>query len=73
MKQWEEVHHRSGSKLKKRPLVNVLRDIFLPRGYPDSVTPDYANYQLWDTLQAFCSYVLQALVVSEHTISYFNV
>uniref|UniRef100_A0A7S3DH91 Protein root UVB sensitive/RUS domain-containing protein n=1 Tax=Palpitomonas bilix TaxID=652834 RepID=A0A7S3DH91_9EUKA len=29
--------------------------LFLPSGYPASVTSDYAGYQLFDTLQAFCS------------------
>lgn len=33
----------------------VLRDIFLPHGYPESVSDDYFNYQIWDTVQAFCS------------------
>lgn len=28
-----------------------LRSLFLPVGYPDSVTPDYFTFQLWDTLQ----------------------
>eukprot|EP00951_Prasinocladus_malaysianus_P050004 scaffold675891_cov60-Prasinocladus_malaysianus.AAC.1 len=32
-------------------------DPFLPKGYPDSVSPDYAAFQLWDTGQALCSYV----------------
>eukprot|EP01133_Synstelium_polycarpum_P015948 gene15948-18962_t len=29
--------------------------MFLPAGYPHSVTPDYTAYQTWDTLQALCS------------------
>lgn len=29
--------------------------IFLPQGYPDSVSKDYTAYQIWDTAQAFCS------------------
>lgn len=36
---------------------NTFRDIFLPYGYPDSVSEDYFSYQLWDTMQAFCSTV----------------
>ncbi len=28
------------------PLMN-LRELFLPPGYPDTVTPDYLSYQLW--------------------------
>lgn len=30
---------------------------FLPEGYPGSVTADYASFQLWDSIQAVCSYV----------------
>lgn len=34
---------------------DVLRDIFLPHGYPETVSEDYFDYQIWDTVQAFCS------------------
>ena len=34
---------------------NLLKDIFLPTGYPDSVSNDYLTYQIYDTLQALCS------------------
>jgi hypothetical protein len=29
--------------------------VFLPIGYPNSVSSDYPNYQFWDSLQAFFS------------------
>ena len=29
--------------------------MFLPEGFPNSVSDDYAAYQLWDTMQGFCS------------------
>nr|GAT45158.1 predicted protein [Mycena chlorophos] len=29
--------------------------VFLPSGYPHSVSPDYLRYQLFNALQAFCS------------------
>jgi len=29
--------------------------VFLPQGFPDSVSPDYLPYQLWDSVQAFAS------------------
>ncbi|NXV03351.1 RUS1 protein, partial [Cettia cetti] len=29
--------------------------LLLPQGFPDSVSPDYARYQCWDSLQALCS------------------
>jgi len=31
--------------------------MFLPEGFPDSVSADYVNYQLWDTLQGFLGYL----------------
>lgn len=37
------------------PLYRIFKNLFLPQGYPDSVSEDYINYQLWDTIQAFCS------------------
>jgi hypothetical protein len=48
--------HYELAESKRRP-ITALRDIFLPVGYPDSVAPDYADYQFWDSIQAFCSTV----------------
>jgi hypothetical protein len=31
--------------------VQFFRQVFLPQGYPRSVSDDYYRYQLWDTLQ----------------------
>ena len=42
-------------------VARALRAAFLPEGYPDSVTPDYAPFQFWDTCQALCSYVRGSL------------
>ncbi|XP_055386469.1 RUS family member 1 [Condylostylus longicornis] len=47
-----------GDKLITRErfaLLKLLQNIFLPKGYPDSVSEDYLTYQIWDTIQAFCS------------------
>ncbi|XP_017570953.1 RUS1 family protein C16orf58 homolog [Pygocentrus nattereri] len=33
----------------------AFKSVFLPQGYPESVSEDYLQYQLWDTLQAFSS------------------
>lgn len=33
----------------------VFKSVFLPQGYPDSVSDDYLQYQFWDTVQAFSS------------------
>ncbi|XP_011207819.1 RUS family member 1 [Bactrocera dorsalis] len=42
-------------------LFRILQKIFLPKGYPDSVSEDYASYQVWDTIQAFCSTICGTL------------
>jgi hypothetical protein len=34
-----------------------LAALFLPDGFPASVTPDYLPYQAWDTVQALATYV----------------
>ncbi|XP_063837664.1 RUS family member 1 isoform X2 [Ostrinia nubilalis] len=39
--------------------------IFLPQGYPDSVSKDYIAYQVWDTAQAFCSTITGTLATQE--------
>ena len=31
--------------------------VFLPVGWPRSVTADYAGFQIWDSVQGLCSYV----------------
>ncbi|KAH9887289.1 DUF647-domain-containing protein [Cubamyces lactineus] len=33
----------------------LLSDVFLPEGYPSTVSSDYLQYQIWNALQAFCS------------------
>ncbi|XP_043282666.1 RUS family member 1 [Venturia canescens] len=40
---------------------HFLKDVFLPRGFPDSVHSDYVQYQIWDTVQAFASTILGTL------------
>ncbi len=40
---------------------NFFRDVFLPQGFPESVTEDYLEYQLWDTIQAFASSITGTL------------
>lgn len=42
-------------------LRSIFRNVFLPQGYPESVTDDYLEYQCWDTLQAFCSSLTSTL------------
>ncbi|KAI8986615.1 DUF647-domain-containing protein [Trametes punicea] len=33
----------------------LMSDMFLPEGYPSTVSSDYLQYQIWNALQAFCS------------------
>ncbi|KAK3626557.1 hypothetical protein LTR56_019727 [Elasticomyces elasticus] len=44
----------------KRPWQTLL-DVFLPAGYPHSVTDDYLEYQIYDSLQAFASSIASLL------------
>ena len=37
------------------PLAQRVLSIFLPSGYPTTVSPDYTRYQIFDSLQAFAS------------------
>ena len=32
-------------------MATLLQEVFLPQGYPDTVSSDYLSYQMWDTLQ----------------------
>ncbi|XHG05291.1 hypothetical protein AWENTII_008530 [Aspergillus wentii] len=45
----------SPSSWSSTALLNSLADVFLPAGYPHSVTSDYLPYQIFDSLQAFSS------------------
>lgn len=40
---------------RKFGFLKFFQKIFMPAGYPDSVSEDYLAYQKWDTLQAFAS------------------
>ncbi|KAK2893502.1 hypothetical protein Q8A73_015986 [Channa argus] len=48
---------RDGSDGESRgnSIVGVFKSVFLPQGYPESVSEDYLQYQFWDTVQAFSS------------------
>ena len=32
-------------------IIGLMRRVFLPEGFPESVSSDYLEYQAWDTLQ----------------------
>lgn len=44
-----------------RRLQKLLSDTFLPNGYPDSVRPEYLQYQAWDAVQGLSSYLRSVL------------
>ena len=39
-----------------------LCSVLLPRGFPDSVAPEYMQYQLWDTLQVMMADLRSILI-----------
>eukprot|EP00672_Neobodo_designis_P000481 CAMPEP_0174884336 /NCGR_PEP_ID=MMETSP1114-20130205/85716_1 /TAXON_ID=312471 /ORGANISM="Neobodo designis, Strain CCAP 1951/1" /LENGTH=307 /DNA_ID=CAMNT_0016119739 /DNA_START=48 /DNA_END=968 /DNA_ORIENTATION=- len=56
-------HMRNGqpSSSVTAGVVRGFTAMFLPEGYPDSVSPDYTAYQVCDTMQALCSSVTGTL------------
>ena len=38
-------------------IVNILKSIFLPAGYPYTVPAEYTRYQIWNLVQDACSYL----------------
>ncbi|CAG9558351.1 unnamed protein product [Danaus chrysippus] len=50
---------------KFRDVAGLFTKIFLPQGYPASVSKDYIFYQIWDTAQAFCSTITGILATQE--------
>ncbi|TYZ61254.1 hypothetical protein PybrP1_001095 [[Pythium] brassicae (nom. inval.)] len=51
------VRARLAGCVSLRGITRELKEMFLPAGYPDSVSEDYLAFQCWDTLQAVCSYL----------------
>lgn len=41
--------------------IELFKMVFLPEGFPHTVSNDYIHYQIWDTIQAFCSSLSGAL------------
>ncbi|CAH2308315.1 Hypothetical predicted protein [Pelobates cultripes] len=55
------VCEREGGQKTYGSLKDIFVSLFLPHGFPYSVSEDYLEYQLWDTLQAFASSVTGSL------------
>ncbi|KAJ8688741.1 hypothetical protein PTI98_013499 [Pleurotus ostreatus] len=56
--QHDHTHSGTGATTTMRQLENTiafLGKVFLPSGYPHTVSPDYMRYQIMNALQAFCS------------------
>ena len=46
----------------------LFGDVFLPEGYPSSVSSDYLSYQTWDTVQAFASSIAGSLATKVNNL-----
>ncbi|KAG2140778.1 DUF647-domain-containing protein [Suillus cothurnatus] len=55
-----------------RALGHSISAIFLPAGYPNTVTPDYLRYQMYNDMQEFCS-SLSGLLASRGALEGFGV
>ncbi|KAJ9444650.1 RUS1 family protein-like protein [Diplonema papillatum] len=58
---WVDGREQAGAGGGMAHAADWFRYVFLPNGYPDTVTDDYASYQAWDTLQALFSGVTGTL------------
>ncbi|XP_038216398.1 RUS family member 1 isoform X2 [Zerene cesonia] len=52
-------------KEKASKITTWLKSIFLPQGFPYSISKDYVEYQIFDTAQAFCSTITGILATKE--------
>ncbi|KAI1826839.1 DUF647-domain-containing protein [Xylaria intraflava] len=62
----------SKPKVKHRSYARDVLDVFLPAGYPHTVTSDYTPYQIYDSLQAFSS-TIAGLLSSRAVLQGFGV
>ncbi|OJA08985.1 hypothetical protein AZE42_08059 [Rhizopogon vesiculosus] len=53
-------------------LRHSISAVFLPAGYPNTVTPDYVHYQIYNDVQEFCS-SLSGLLASRGALEGFGV
>ncbi|CAF1164906.1 unnamed protein product [Adineta steineri] len=67
------IYHASSDSIKTNKhqkltlfswFLSIFKEIFLPTGYPNTVSNDYLAYQIWDTIQAFASSITNALAFS---------
>ena len=60
-------HLRSTVTSSFSSLTRSLQDVFLPVGFPETVSAGYWEYQMYDSLQGICSY-LRGVVSSAHVL-----
>lgn len=53
----------------KERLIDMLRDVFLPIGFPHSVRQEYLAYQYWDGIQGLSSYLRGVLTSKQILIA----
>eukprot|EP01084_Bolivina_argentea_P185532 319930_1 len=66
---WKEISDNNSNEniVKNFDLWKIFSSVFLPIGYPSSVTSDYGIFQICDTIQALCSY-LRGLLTTRSTL-----
>ena len=52
-------------------LKTFFKNAFLPENYPQSVSEDYFDYQLWDSCQAFASSISGTLATQVNLFRFF--
>lgn len=50
-------------------LLTFMQTVFLPQGYPETVSQDYLAYQIWDTVQVIILIFLMNLIMNMVKIS----
>lgn len=54
---------KSSEKSSEKSLTSVLKNTFLPVGYPHTVREGYMKYQIFDLIQGLCSYLRGQLAI----------
>ncbi|CAN6628574.1 hypothetical protein TRVA0_011S03158 [Trichomonascus vanleenenianus] len=52
---YRRIGRKESSWSSTTEVLQSLINVFLPTGYPNSVSPDYIDYQIYDSIQAFSS------------------
>eukprot|EP01083_Nonionella_stella_P091116 254647_1 len=52
----------------KTKLIGQLSSVLLPIGYPSTVTPEYMQFQLYDTIQELCGY-LKGIIMNQASLT----